>query len=192
MEYSVTELVSCPYMRRNNLVKPIFKAIQERGKEAHFVLEQILKTQKLQVEVPIEYSFRVNDIEFTIKGVIDVVDPKEGVLYDIKSGNIDFYALRQLLLYRDLWFLDKCEIMDIGFIVYKTVNGTLHYRKQKLYFHIPPLLTMIKEVKKVLAEITRYKGPIRIQNEGCKYCILREKCRTLYRYKGLRFLVNKI
>jgi len=190
LEIGVTELVTCPYMHSYKLTIPVMAPILERGKRVHFVLEQVLKQEGFETEVPIEYSLELNNSYFKIKGVIDVVDTINNVIYDIKSHNIGFAALRQLLLYRDLWYLTKGEEVDIGFILYKTINGTLQYTPQKLYFHVPPILSMFTEAIKILIEISKQRKPIPIHNEFCKYCKIKDKCQTKYRYKGLFFLVN--
>jgi len=192
LEIGVSELATCPYMHSYKLVVPAIAPVLERGKRVHYVLEQVLKQEGYEIEVPIEYSLELNGFLFKIKGIIDVVDPNNNMIYDIKSHNIGFAALRQLLLYRDLWYLTKGEEVDIGFILYKTVNGTVHYTPQKLYFRVPPILSMFREAIRILIEITKQRKPIQIHNEFCKYCKLKDKCQTKYRYKGLFFLVNKV
>lgn len=186
--FSVTELVGCPYFTREQPVTEEGLIAFQKGTERHYTIEEILKTRGFLVEEPIDYMTVYKSKVVWLKGKIDCIDPRNKVIYEIKSRNLTMRALRQLLLYRDIFYLARNEVYGIGFILYRQERGVIKLEFIRNFLYVPPLLEMYKNIQPIIEFVIEKEQMPRIACEDCKICRLRGECRPDFRYHGLQLV----
>ena len=170
---SVTALLGCPYHILNRLYTREARFAMEVGRESHRRIQGELKRMGFEVEVPVEVEYR----GVKIVGKIDAVDPKNKVIYEIKSQNVTRKGFKQLLAYRDLLYLRSRELYDVGFILYRGDR----IQVVKAFLYLPPPLQVWKEITQVVDLILEEGKLPRVECEDCKYCELNGECTPEYK-----------
>ncbi|HIQ03770.1 MAG TPA: CRISPR-associated protein Cas4 [Desulfurococcales archaeon] len=148
----VTDMVSCSQKRYYRLSYPelafSFEPVLVLGNLVHMGLEKLLEEEGYKVEVEFEKIFKINGVEFRVKGRVDAINSSEVV--EIKTTRTDIkipleHHILQLQLYLNLLNREKGiliyitperiseyqidrEELDVSRILLETIENTVHPR----------------------------------------------------------------
>lgn len=178
MRIEVSWLSGCPYRRANKLHPPELRYAFATGSEKHRRLQEWLRKRGFETEYRIEYEW----LGVKIAGKVDAIKHRPPLVIEIKSRNMGVSGLRQLLLYRDLLFLVAGREYRPALIIY---NGD-RYRLEANFLWVPPLLSIWREVKKVLAWVKARGELPRVRCDDCAACSARSECKPVMAWTPYR------
>ena len=174
-EFSVTEIVTCPYRYRNKLDTEEAKRAKDVGDAVHFLILEDLQNKGYAVEIPIQFRFRYKDEDIVIKGRIDAM--KDNTIYEIKPTEFKYCYIRQLLLYRDILFRTSGKVYNIGWIFYRRSGNRVRYKVQRILdnYGLEPG-EYLDYIKTLIAWMIEKGYPVKLKNSLCIYCPLLNQC----------------
>ena len=177
----VTALVGCPYAVVNKQWKPELKYAFEAGAERHDEIQEILRRDGFETEVPVEYEYK----GYTIAGKIDALHREKRLVAEIKSARVRLKYFFQLLAYRDILYAKEGVLYKPVLILYKPGSYTI----VNSFLYLPPPGAVLDYMKRVIDVIEMLGRLPRVAGDDCKSCALAGSCRPEYRVsKSLRLL----
>ena len=188
LEFTVWELTGCPYFAKHKPVTKEGVIAFTVGAERHKVIQELLRRRGFIIEQAVNYYITYKNTVVLIKGRIDAIDPVNKIIYEIKPANLTMRGIRQLALYRDLYYLDTKQVYDIGFILYRKHGETLRLSFINNMLYKPRLLEMFNNVIEIIKHYIDRDEPPRVSCDDCKYCELRNECKPVLKYFGLNLV----
>ncbi|RLE48307.1 MAG: hypothetical protein DRJ18_02230 [Candidatus Methanomethylicota archaeon] len=176
-EFAVTEVVTCPYRYRYQLVTEEGRRAMDVGDAIHFLILEDLHNKGYEVEVPVEFRFDYDGEEVVLKGRIDAI--KNNTIYEIKSTEFKYYYIRQLLLYRDLLYVTTGKRYRIGWIFYRKQGNRVRYKVQPILDNYNlDYGEYLRYVMTLIAWYIRKGYPVKLRDSYCIYCPLLNQCKA--------------
>lgn len=178
---SVKKLVLCPSFEPSK----DFEVVLKMAERNHSQVVEMLREKGYEVEVPVSVSTR----NYVIQGRVDGVDRKRMRLAEVKPFKIDYSAVRQALMYRDMLFVVEGKLYRVVIYRYSRVDDRMVVIPSmglNVLSEEVELMSMYREVMKVLNH-----SLFRIKCEVCERCKLASECTPQAEWRGRKLILYK-
>ncbi len=163
--YRVTALSTCTSLQLTNTV-----ALNE-GKKRHELIQAKYKDKYFM-----EVEIAVNIEGILITGHVDMLDPENLMVYEIKSTHIFPSYFRQLAMYVSMLRRLTGDQWWGSFVLYKQTGSDLNLVFEKvIYLDTTILDQVVQNIR---------QGRLKIAGEYCDICAHLDRCDRPYRWKG--------